>query len=202
MMKHLSPAAHPLPLVLASTSPFRKEVLARLHLPFSIFAPNADETPLAGETPQQLVLRLAEVKARTAHNTFPSALIIGSDQIAVIDDHILGKPGDHDRAVAQLRQASGRRVDFITGLCVYNSATGTVQSDIVTFGVVFRLLNETQIDNYVRRDQPYHCAGSFKSEGLGIALLERMEGTDPTAVIGLPLIRLVRMLEQEGVEVV
>jgi septum formation protein len=192
----------PLPLVLASTSPFRKTVLERLRLPFHVFAPHADESALPGEHSEHLVRRLAEVKARAAAHDFPAALIIGSDQMAVIEGQVLGKPGDHTQAVAQLRLASGRRVDFLTGLCVYNSASGAVQTDMVSFSVLFRNLSDAQIEHYLSLDEPYHCAGSFKSEGLGIALLERMEGTDPTAVIGLPLIRLVRMLEQEGVRVV
>lgn len=189
-------------LVLASTSPFRKEVLSRLHLPFETFAPNVDETPQSHEPPQNLVTRLAEMKARAARKAYPQALIIGSDQVAVIGDQILGKPGNHDRAVEQLSEASGQRVDFLTGLCLYNSITETRQTDMVVFSVVFRQLTRAQIENYLAIDQPYNCSGSFKSEGLGIALLERMEGSDPTTVIGLPLIRLIRMLEKEGVGVV
>lgn len=189
-------------LVLASTSPFRKSVLNRLHLPFKTFAPKVDETPLANETPTQLVLRLAEMKARAAHSNHPNALVIGSDQVAVIDDEILGKPGSHEQAIKQLTQASGKQVDFLTGLCLLNTNTGKVQSDIVRFGVKFRNLNLSQIENYLKRDKPYQCSGSFKSESLGIVLLERMMGSDPTAVIGLPLIRLVHMLENEGLHVI
>jgi septum formation protein len=189
-------------LILASTSPFRKDVLGRLHLPFATFAPAVNETPQTGEKPRELVARLAELKARAAKDTHPNALIIGSDQMAVIGDEVLGKPGNHDRAVAQLSKASGQRVDFLTGLCLYNSATDTAQTDIVMFSVTFRDLTATQIENYLQRDKPYNCSGSFKSEGFGIALLDKMEGSDPTAVIGLPLIRLVRMLEAEGVRVV
>ena len=191
----------PLPLVLASTSPFRKEVLERLHLPFSTFAPNVDESPLDRETPSELVQRLAEKKARVALDTHPKALIIGSDQMSVLKDRVIGKPGNHDNAVAQLKAASGQRVDFLTGLCLYNSATGAIQTDLVHFSVHFRQLSDEQIEGYLKQDQPYNCAGSFKSEGLGIALLDGMEGTDPTAVIGLPLIRLVQMLESQQVKV-
>ena len=190
-----------LPLILASTSRFRKSVLERLQLPFSVIAPNVDETPLENETPEQLVVRLAEDKARAVRDSYPHALIIGSDQVAVIDHTILGKPGNHDNAVQQLSQASGRRVDFLTGLCLFNSHDDRIQIDSVCFSVVFRQLSAAQIENYLRKDTPYNCAGSFKSEGLGIALLDRMEGNDPTSVIGLPLIRLVRMLTVEGFDV-
>ncbi len=191
----------PLPLVLASTSPFRKEVLERLHLPFSTFAPNVDESPLEGETPSVLVQRLAEKKAKVALDQYPSALIIGSDQMSVLNGKVIGKPGTHEKAVAQLKAASGHRVDFLTGICLFNSASGEMQTDLVTFGVHFRELSDEQIEGYLQQDQPYNCAGSFKSEGLGIALLDSMKGTDPTAVIGLPLIRLVRMLENQKVKV-
>ncbi|MDM8566933.1 Maf family nucleotide pyrophosphatase [Candidatus Halobeggiatoa sp. HSG11] len=191
-----------LPLVLASTSQFRKSVLSRLHIPFTTYAPDVDETPKAGESPTELVIRLAKLKAYSACSTYPQALIIGSDEIAVIDNTILGKPGTHEQAIKQLTQASGRQVDFITGLCVYNSYTNQAQVDVVIFSVVFRTLTLVQIENYLSVDKPYNCAGSFKSEGLGIALLEQMNGTDPTAIIGLPLIRLVRMLEAEGIMVI
>lgn len=188
-------------LILASTSPFRRAVLEKLGLPFSTEAPEADETPLPDERPEALVERLARAKATAvaAHHT--EGLIIGSDQVAVIDGEILGKPGNHERAAAQLRAASGRRVTFFTGLCLMNAATGHAQVDVVPFGVQFRSLTDAQIDNYLRREQPYNSAGSFKSEGLGIVLFERLEGEDPNALIGLPLIRLVRMLENEGVDV-
>lgn len=189
-------------LVLASTSVYRKELLARLGLPFITAAPEVDETPLPDETPPQLVRRLAELKARAVAARYPGALIIGSDQVAVIDGQILGKPGNHERAVAQLRLASGKRLDFLTGLCLLNAASSSIQVEVVSFGVVFRRLSDQQIENYLRREQPYHCAGSFKSEALGIALCERFEGDDPTALIGLPLIRLTRMLGQEGCTVI
>lgn len=189
-------------LVLASTSVYRKELLARLGLPFTTAAPEVDETPLPDETPPQLVRRLAELKARAVAARYPGALIIGSDQVAVIDGQILGKPGNHERAVAQLRLASGKRLDFLTGLCLFNAASSSLQVEVVSFGVVFRRLSDQQIENYLRREQPYHCAGSFKSEALGVALCERFDGEDPSALIGLPLIRLIRMLEQENVSVI
>jgi MAF protein len=188
-------------LILASTSSYRKELLQRLQLPFDTVAPWVNETRHPGEAPRDLVLRLAEAKARAVAVEHPDALIIGSDQVAVYDGDILGKPGTHERAAAQLRRASGRRVTFLTGLCLLNSATGYCQVDLARFRVYFRTLTDAQIESYLRREQPYHCAGSFKSEGLGIALFERMEGDDPTALIGLPLIRLVDMLGQAGMAV-
>lgn len=194
-------AASPL-LVLASTSPYRKTLLARLGLSFETFAPEVDERPRDSEPPEQLVHRLARAKAQTASAVYPQALIIGSDQVAVLDGEILGKPGNHENAVRQLLRASGRAVDFFTGLCLLNSRTGAMQCDVVPFRVVFRTLNAQRIEDYLRREQPYNCAGSFKSEGLGIVLFERMQGDDPTALMGLPLIRLSRMLEQEGVAVI
>jgi septum formation protein len=189
-------------LVLASTSIYRKELLKRLGLPFVTAAPDVDETPFDGESPEGLVRRLAEAKARAVAKQYPDALIIGSDQVAVVGGQILGKPGNHDRAVAQLRQASGKRLEFLTGLCLYNSHTEQAQLDVVPFGVVFRPLTDPEIEHYLRREQPYHCAGAFKSEALGIALCERFDGDDPTSLVGLPLIRLTRMLKREGIAVV
>lgn len=189
-------------IVLASTSIYRKELLERLRLPFITASPNVDETPLPQEAPQQLVRRLAEVKARAVATQFPDALIIGSDQVAILDGHILGKPGNHERAAAQLRMASGKRLEFLTGLCLLNAVSGNAQLDVVSYTAVFRALTDRKIENYLRREQPYHCAGAFKSEQLGIALCERFEGEDPSALIGLPLIRLVHMLEREGVSVI
>jgi len=186
-------------LVLGSTSPFRREILQRLGLPFDTAAPNVDEAQLPDESPQELVKRLSVAKAQAVASQFPDALIIGSDQVAVIDDDILGKPGNHDRAVEQLRRASGRSVNFYTGLCLYNSRTKQHQLDVVSFEVVFRKLTDRQIERYLQREQPYNCAGSFKSEALGITLFEAMRGDDPTALIGLPLIRLTSMLVEEGV---
>ncbi len=188
-------------LILASTSPFRKAVLEKLELPFETRAPTVDETPQPGEPPARLVERLAIAKARAIAEQLDAGLVIGSDQVAVIDDQILGKPGTHSRAVAQLQQASGKRVTFLTGLALINAATGQVQSEVVPFSVVFRQLTDSQIENYLHKEQPYNCAGSFKSEGLGIALFEKLEGDDPNTLIGLPLIRLTRMLEQENVDV-
>jgi septum formation protein len=190
-----------LPLILASTSPFRKSVLNRLRIPFETYAPQVDETPEPNEPPATLVIRLAELKARSAQSTYPRALIIGSDEIAVVGNTVLGKPGIHEQAFKQLTFVSGKQVDFLTGLCLLNTYTNQAQTDIVRFNVKFRKLSDSQIENYLAVDKPYNCSGSFKSEGLGIALLDRMVGSDPTAIIGLPLIRLVRMLEAEGVHI-
>ncbi|MEO5343375.1 MAG: Maf-like protein [Gammaproteobacteria bacterium SHHR-1] len=188
-------------LVLASTSPFRQQLLGRLGLPFATAAPDIDESSLPGETPQQLVLRLAEGKAQAVAEAFPDCLIIGSDQVACLDGQVLGKPGNHERAREQLRQAAGREVEFVTGLCLLNSASGRCQRACEPFRVQFRPLSQGQIEAYLLREQPYNCAGSFKSEGLGIALFSRLIGDDPNSLIGLPLIRLVAMLETEGVAV-
>lgn len=188
-------------LILASTSPYRRELLGRLGLAFETAAPAVDEARLAEESPTQLVRRLSEAKARAVAATRPDALVIGSDQVAVLDGKILGKPGDHANAVKQLRAASGKQVTFMTGLCLCNGATGQIQVDQVPFEVEFRALTPQQIENYLQREQPYNCAGSFKSEGLGVSLFRRMTGDDPSALIGLPLIRLIDMLEREGVSV-
>lgn len=189
-------------LVLASTSPYRKELLQRLGLKFTITAPNVDETRQPGEAPEHLVRRLAEEKARAVAERFPGALIIGSDQVAVIGAEILTKPGTHENAVGQLQRCSGQSVTFLNGLCLLNTRSEIAQTEVVPFRVHFRSLSAAQIENYLRREQPYNCAGSFKSEGLGIALFERLEGEDPAALIGLPLIRLTRMLEAEGMRVI
>jgi septum formation protein len=188
-------------LVLASTSPYRKALLEKLQLPFDTAAPKVDETPLPDEIPEQLVARLAEAKAKALAEQFPNALIIGSDQVAVMDGKIAGKPGNHANAMAQLKRATGKRVIFLTGLCVFNTSSQHAQVEVVPFSVIFRQLSEAQIEHYLQREQPYNCAGSFKSEGLGIALFERLEGDDPNTLIGLPLIRLIRMLENEGFSV-
>ena len=189
-------------LILASSSPFRRELLARLMIPFEVVVPDVDETPHPAESPQVLVERLGIAKAQVVAAKYPQALVIGSDQVAVHGSEIVGKPHTHDRAVAQLQAASGKTVMLYTGLALVNSMTGRVQSEVVPFRVVFRSLTLDQIENYLRKEQPYHCAGSVKSEGLGVALLERFEGEDPATLIGLPLIRLVRMLEQEGQRVI
>lgn len=188
-------------LILASGSPFRRELLARLQMPFAARTPELDETARPGEDAASLVTRLAEAKARAVAAREANALVIGSDQVAVLDGEILGKPGDHARAAAQLTRASGQTVVFHTGLCLLDGTSGRKQLAVVPFRVVFRTLTPERIEHYLRREQPYQCAGSFKSEGLGIALFERLEGDDPTGLIGLPLIRLVGMLEAEGVEV-
>jgi septum formation protein len=189
-------------LVLASSSPFRKSVLSRLNLPFEIFTPEIDEKPFVNESPTELVLRLSDEKARTAQATYPKALVIGSDQVAVVGDKILGKSGNHEQAVKQLQLMNGKQVDFITGLCVLNTETELAEVDALVFSVQFRQLTESKIENYLRQDTPYHCSGSFKSEGLGIVLLEKMMGNDPTTVMGLPLIRLVQMLENQGINII
>ncbi len=188
------------PLVLASTSPYRRELLARLGLPFEVEAPEVDEAPLAGEAPEALVRRLSEAKARAVAARRPGAVVVGSDQVAVIDGEVLGKPGGPERAREQLRWASGRAVDFLTGLAVLDTRDGCLQLAVVPFRVVFRPLDEARIEAYLRHDEPWNCAGSFRSERLGVALFERMEGDDPTALMGLPLIRLVRMLEAVGLD--
>jgi len=188
-------------LVLASTSPYRRTLLERLGLAFETAAPETDETPLENEMPNALVARLSEAKARAIAAQFSDALIIGSDQVAVLDNHILGKPGNHEKAIQQLRTTSGRQVNFLTGLCLLNSKTGRCHVTVVPFSVTFRPLNETQIEQYLLRDKPYQCAGSFRSEGLGISLFEKMEGNDPNALIGLPLIELTTLLAKEGMDV-
>jgi len=188
-------------IILASSSPFRKELLQRLQLDFDAISPEIDETALNGESPAELVARLSLQKASEIAKSRPDALIIGSDQVAVLDGQILGKPGNHQRATEQLQAASGKRVSFLTGLCLLDSRDGSHQDLVVPFDVEFRQLSTEMIEAYLQREQPYNCAGSFKSEGLGIALFERLDGDDPTALIGLPLIRLTWMLEKVGVDV-
>lgn len=190
------------PLILASTSPFRRELLARLGVPFITAAPDIDETALPGEMPEQTALRLAEAKARAVANEHPTALIIGSDQVACLDGQTFGKPGNHANAVRQLQTLRGRQVNFFTGLCLLNGKTGKVQVRGVPTLVKFRQLDDQSIDRYLLREQPYNCAGSAKSEGLGIALIEKIEGDDPNALIGLPLIALCDMLLNEGVSII
>lgn len=189
-------------LVLASTSPYRRDLLNRLQLPFSTFAPELDETPLPGESAVETATRLAEAKARVAGSHFPNALIIGSDQVATLDGEQLGKPHTHENATRQLRQMRGKQVVFNTALCLYNSKTGSVQNRMVPFTVSFRDLSDAQIEHYLVKEQPYNCAGSAKSEGLGIALIAKMEGDDPNALIGLPLIALIDMLNNENFPVI
>ncbi|NLC09540.1 MAG: septum formation inhibitor Maf [Gammaproteobacteria bacterium] len=187
------------PLVLASSSVYRRELLQRLQLPFTSCSPNIDERPLADETPQMLVQRLAVAKARALRAQFLQHLIIGSDQVAVLDGQILGKPSTAAAAIAQLTAASGRSVTFYTGLCLLDSASGTIQVDCVPFTVHFRTLSPEQVSRYIEREQPLDCAGSFKSEGLGISLFRATEGEDATSLIGLPLIRLCDMLSKAGI---
>jgi MAF protein len=193
-------------LILASSSPFRKELLTKLGLDFSTHAPDIDESRKDGETPEQLVYRLAEEKAAEVAKT-QSGLIIASDQVATlgsgtqVDDKILTKPHTHENAIEQLQQSSGNTVTFVTSLTLLNTNTGNIQTVIENFKVIFRVLSDEQIDNYLKKEQPYNCAGSFKSEALGISLFERLEGNDPNTLIGLPLIQLIKMLEHEGVDI-
>lgn len=188
-------------IVLATSSPYRRALLERLGLPFEHLAPDADETPRDGESAHARAVRLAEAKARALVASRPRALIIGADQVAVLDGEMLRKPGGHEQTVRQLVRASGRRVDFLTGLCLLDAGSGRIQCDVVPYAVVFRRLSRAQIEVYARREKPYDCAGGFKAEGLGVSLFQRMEGGDPTALIGLPLIRLIDMFENEGLDV-
>ncbi len=185
-------------LILASTSPFRKAILEKLNVEFETISPETDETALDNETPQQLVERLSIAKAEAIANKTTDALVIGSDQVSVIDGKIIGKPHTHENAVKQLKNASGKTVTFYTGLCLFNSKTKEFQSDVIPFNVVFRDLTDQQIENYLKKETPYNCAGSFKSEALGIVLFEKLQGDDPNTLMGLPLIRLVKMLEKEN----
>lgn len=188
-------------LILASTSPYRRELLAKLGLPFDCIAPGVDETPLPGEAPAALAARLAAEKALSVARVSPDGWVIGADQVAVLDGEKLGKPMTRGHTLAQLRKASGKTMEFHTALCVVDAATLETKADIDRCAVVFRELSPGQIERYVDRDRPYDCAGGFKSEGLGIALFERFEGEDPNTLVGLPLIRLVRLLEAFGVAV-
>ncbi|MBT3195228.1 MAG: septum formation inhibitor Maf [Candidatus Ruthia sp.] len=193
-------------LILASSSPFRKEVLNKLGMDFDTVSPDIDESRRDGETPEQLVYRLAQEKATEVAKT-QSGLIIASDQVATlgsgtqIDDEVLTKPRSHENAIKQLQQSSGNTVTFVTSLTLLNTNTNNIQTIVETFKVVFKTLTTKQIDNYLKKEQPYNCAGSFKSEALGISLFERLEGNDPNTLIGLPLIQLIKMLENEGVDI-
>ncbi len=189
-------------LILASTSAYRRALLERLRLPFKVVAPDVDETPLPGESPMLTALRLAASKAEAVVPAAAGALIIGSDQVAVLDGQPLGKPGDHAAAVRQLQAMRGQRVVFHTALCLLNAASGRKQVENVPTSVFFRNFSDAQIEHYLRTEQPYDCAGSAKIEGLGIALVERIESDDPSALIGLPLMKLVTMLQSEGIEVI
>lgn len=188
-------------LILASTSPYRRELLHRLGLPFAVASPQTDESRLPGESPEAMALRLSEAKARAVAVAHPDALIIGSDQVATVDGLIYGKPGSHERAVDQLRVLSGKTVNFYTGLCLYNTRTGVVEVCGVPTLVTFRNLTDEEIERYLRREPAYDCAGSARSEGLGIGLLSRIAGDDPNALVGLPLIALCALLRRQGVVV-
>lgn len=187
-------------IVLGSTSPFRKALLQKLNIPFECAKPNIDETAHKGENPVELVERLAIEKAQ-AISDFPDALIIGSDQVALCGDEILGKPHNFDNAVKQLTKFSGKAVTFYTGLCVLDSSTNKVHSLVEPFTVHFNKLSQNEIENYIKAEEPYNCAGSFKSEGLGICLFKKLEGDDPNALIGLPLIKLVSLFKQHNFDV-
>ncbi len=189
-------------LVLGSSSPFRKALLEKLDLSFDCDSPDIDETPMEGESPKDMVARLAKLKAQAIAVRHPQSIIIASDQCATLDGKIIGKPGDHKSAVKQLQEARGRTVTFYTSLCVFNAATNQFEECIEPFYVYFRALTDSQIENYLQKEQPYNCAGSFKSEGLGISLFERLEGNDPNTLIGLPLIQLIKMLERFHIQVI
>ena len=190
-----------LPLLLASSSVYRRELLTRLRLPFSCSSPDIDESHRPGETAIELVKRLSLEKAQALANSHPDHLIIGSDQVAVLGGQIIGKPHTHDKAHQQLMSASGASVSFLTGLTLLNSQTGHYQVDCIPFTVHMRPLKTEQIERYLLAEQPYDCAGSFKAEGLGVSLFQRTEGDDATSLVGLPLIRLVDMLLAEGVDI-
>lgn len=186
------------PIVLGSTSPYRRELLARLHVPFTVAAPDVDETPRSTENPRQLACRLAMAKARAVASRFPQAIVIGSDQVADLHGESIGKPLVHDVAATQLRRMSGQLVVFQTAVAVVCDATGFAQMDLAQVKVRFRTLDDREIECYLVAERPYDCAGSARSEGLGIALLDAIESDDPTALVGLPLIRTCRMLRAAG----
>ncbi|MBN8747486.1 Maf-like protein YceF [Xylophilus ampelinus] len=188
------------PVILGSTSRYRRDLMSRLHLPFDVQAPEVDETPQPGEAPADLAVRLALAKAQAVAARFPDAVVIGSDQVADLQGEPLGKPGDHARATEQLRRMRGQTLIFQTAVAVVCRATGFAQQDIAPVRVVFRDLSDAAIERYLQAEQPYDCAGSAKSEGLGIALLEAIDSDDPTALVGLPLIRTCRMLRAAGVD--
>ncbi len=189
-------------LILASSSPFRKELLSRLHLPFDTVSPDIDETRMNDESAEQYVRRLALEKAQVVAQNNVDSVIIGSDQCAYLNGQILGKPGTHENAIKQLQQARGQEVIFYTGLCVMQLSSGFSQVDCIQYRVGFRELTDQQIEHYLITEKPYNCAGSFKSEAYGISLFSYMSGDDPTSIIGLPLIRLISMLEAVDVKVV
>ena len=193
---------HPASIVLASTSPYRRELLARLRLPFEVRAPAVNEAALPGETARETALRLAQAKARAVAPDCPAALVIGCDQVAVLDGVSLGKPGNYANAVAQLKAMRGRSVLFHTALALFNARTGVLQTAEVPTTVRFRQFGDGEIERYLEMERPYDCAGSARIEGLGIVLVESVESTDPTALIGLPLMQLAAMLRTEGVAIV
>jgi len=201
MSKILGKTMHNPPIVLASTSRYRREQLTRLGVAFEVAAPGVDETPRPGETPRATALRLAEAKARAVADGRRDALVIGSDQVAECDGEPVGKPGTHERALAQLARLSGRTVVFHTGVALVNAATGRARVECVDVASTYRTLSDSAIERYLLREQPYDCAGSVRSEGLGIALFERIVSDDPSALVGLPLISVARMLRDEGVDV-
>ena len=190
-----------LQIILGSTSPFRKELLQRLCIPFITDSPDIDESVLDKESPEDYVTRLSIEKARAVAAKYKNAYVIGSDQCSVLNGVIRGKPGNHENAIEQLKESSGERVSFLTGLCLFNSSTGEYQVEMIPFHVDFRELSDTEIENYLLAEEPYSCAGSFKSEGLGISLFKRLQGDDPTALIGLPLIKLSEMLRNKGISI-
>lgn len=188
-------------LVLASTSPYRRELLARLGVPFEVAAPDVDETPLPGEAPDDTAQRLSVLKARAVAEKFPDALVIGSDQVALLEGRQLGKPGTHEKAVEQLKSMRGKALEFHTALTLLNARTGRVQTANVPVRLIMRDYTDAQIEAYLKKDQPYNCCGSARSESLGIALIARYETEDPNALVGLPLIKLTEMLASEGLDV-
>ena len=188
-------------LILGSTSPYRRELLERLRIPFDVVAPDVDEVALADEAPHQLACRLALAKARAVAAQFPDCVVIGSDQVADLDGEPLGKPGTHDRAVAQLRQMRGKTVIFQTAIAVVCIDSGFKETDLAQVKVRFRDLTDSEIEAYLQAEKPYDCAGSAKSEGLGISLLDAIDNDDPTALVGLPLIRTCRMIQAAGIKV-
>ena len=195
------PSSQPRQLILGSTSPYRRELLARLRLPFDVVAPQVDETPRAHELPRDLANRLALAKARAVAKIYPSAVVIGSDQVADLNGEPLGKPGTHARAIGQLQRMRGKTVVFQTALAVVCLESGFEQLDLAAVSVRFRDLTDAEIEAYLQAEKPYDCAGSAKSEGLGIALLESIDSDDPSALIGLPLIRTCRMIRAAGIQV-
>jgi len=200
--KSLKPKQYTKKIILGSSSVYRYELLQRLQIPFEVSVPDINESPLFDETPRETACRLAETKARAVAVIFPDALIIGADQVVTLDNVQLGKPLNYVNAINQLHLMRGKEVIFHTALSLFSSQSGRMQSQLITSLVKFRELSDRQIENYLVKEQPYHCAGSMKSEGLGIALIEHIVSNDPNALVGLPLIALVKMLANEGLEIV